>query len=289
MLHQGHLLIEGHEELILTKIQKSKDLDKSVVKAVEELKKLSTKQLRSEEWSEEQGLVLFRGKVYVPKDIKLQLEIIKLHRNTPVAGDLGQWKTLELITHNYWWPGITMQIKNYISECDHCQRMKSFPEKPAGKLKPNEATSQHWKNITTDFITGLPEAQVYNALFVTCCHHTKEAHIIPTSTTTSARGLATLFGDHVWKLHGLPETALSDRGPKFTAEFMKELNEILGIKTKLSTAYHPQTDGQTEQVNQEIEQYLRIFVSHRQNDWPEWITCAEFGYNNKIHTATHIL
>ena len=83
-----------------------------------------------------------------------------------------------------------MQIKNYISECDHCQRMKSFPEKPAGKLKPNEATSQHWKNITTDFITGLPEAQVYNALFVTCCHHTKEAHIIPTSTTTSARGLA---------------------------------------------------------------------------------------------------
>ena len=69
---------------------------------------------------------------------------------------------------------------------------------------------------------------------------------------------------------------------------MKELNEILGIKTKLSTAYHPQTDGQTEQVNQEIEQYLRMFVSHRQNDWPEWIACAEFAYNNKIHTATHI-
>jgi len=166
--------------------------------------------------------------------------------------------------------------------------MKSFPEKPAGKLKPNEATSQPWKDITTDFITGLPEAQGYDALFVTCCHHTKQAHIIPTSTTTSARGLATLFRDHVWKLHGLPETALSDRGPQFAAEFMKELNEILGIKTKLSTAYHPQTDGQTEWVNQEIEQYLRMFVSHRQNDWPEWIACAEFAYNNKIHTATHI-
>jgi len=166
--------------------------------------------------------------------------------------------------------------------------MKSFPEKPAGKLKPNEAITQPWKDITTDFITGLPEAQEYDALFVTCCCHTKQAHIIPTSTTTLARGLATLFRDHVWKLHGLPETALSDRGPQFAAEFMKELNEILGIKTKLSTAYHPQTDGQREWVNQEIEQYLRMFISHRQNDWPEWITCAEFTYNNKIHMEMHV-
>jgi len=136
--------------------------------------------------------------------------------------------------------------------------MKSFLEKPAGKLKPNEATMQPWKDITTDFITGLPEAQEYDTLFVTCCCHTKKAHIIPTSTITSARGLATLFRDHVWKLHGLPETALLDRGPQFMAEFMKELNKILGIKTKLSTAYHPQTNGQTEQVNQEIEQYSSV-------------------------------
>src|SRR6202023_2200998 len=122
----------------------------------------------------------------------------------------------------------------------------------------------------------------------TCCHHTKQAHVIPTTTTTLARGLATLFRDNVWKLHGIPETALSDRGPQFAAEFMRELNDILGIKTKLSTAYHPQTDRQTERVNQEIEQYLRMFISHRQNDWPEWIACAEFAYNNNVHTLTQI-
>jgi len=120
-LCQGHLLIEGHEESILAKIRKSKDLDESVVKAVEELKKLSIRQLQSEEWSEEQGLMLFRGKVYVPKDIKLRLEIIKLHHDTPIAGHPGQWKTLELVTQNYWWPGITMQVKNYVSGCDRCQ------------------------------------------------------------------------------------------------------------------------------------------------------------------------
>ena len=93
-----------------------------------------------------------------------------------------------------------------------------------------------WKDITMDFITGLPEAQGYDTLFITYCHHTKQAHIIPTTTETSTRGLATLFKDHVWKLHGLLETALSDRGPQFAAEFMKELNDILGIETKLSTA-----------------------------------------------------
>ena len=83
--------------------------------------------------------------------------------------------------------------------------------------------------------------------------------------------------------------ALSDRGPQFTAEFMCELNTILGIQTKLSTAYNPQTDGQTERLNQDVEQYLRLFISQRQNDWSEWIACAEFAYNNKVHSATKVL
>ena len=142
--------------------------------------------------------------------------------------------------------------------------------------------------ILLQILSWVSQKQGYDALFITCCRYTKQAHIIPTSTTTSARGLATLFRDHIWKLHGLPVTALSDRGPQFAAEFMKELNEILGIKTKLLMVYHPQTDGQMEQVNQKIEQYLRMFISHRQNNWPEWIICAKFAYNNKIHTATHI-
>ena len=103
------------------------------------------------------------------------------------------------------------------------------------------------------------------------------------------QGLATLFRDNVWKLHGLLETALLDQGPQFTAEFMCELNNIFGIQTKLSTTYHPQTDGQTERLNQDVEQYLQLFISQRQNDWPEWITCTEFTYNNKVHSMTKVL
>jgi len=112
------------------------------------------------------------------------------------------------------------------------------------------------------------------------------AHFIATTEKTSAEGLARLFRDHVWKLHGLPESIVSDRGVWFAAGMIKEVNNLLGIQTKLSTAYHLQTDGQTERINQELEQYLRVFIDHRQEQWPDWLGMAEFTYNNKIHAAT---
>ena len=117
---------------------------------------------------------------------------------------------------------------------------------------------------------------------------TKMAHFVPTTERTTAKGLARLLRDNVWQLHGLPESIISDRGPQFAAGLMKELNKLLGIKTKLSTAVHPQTDGQTERMNQELEQYLHMFINHRQEQWPEWLGTAEFAYNNKVHTGTKI-
>jgi len=114
-------------------------------------------------------------------------------------------------------------------------------------------------------------------------------HFVATTEGTSAEGLARLFRDNVWKLHGLLESVVLDRGPQFAAELTKELNRMLGIKTKLSIAFHPQTDGQTERMNQELEQYLWFFIEHRQKDWPEWLAMAEFAVNNKVHTATKVL
>jgi len=112
------------------------------------------------------------------------------------------------------------------------------------------------------------------------------AHFIVTTEKTSVEGLAKLFRNHVWKLHRLPESIISDRGVQFAAEMMKELNNLLEIQTKLSTAYYPQIDGQTERINQKLEQYLRVFIDHRQEQWPDWLGMAEFAYNNKIHAAT---
>src|SRR6202789_1197539 len=115
---------------------------------------------------------------------------------------------------------------------------------------------------------------------------TKRSHFVDTVTTLSAAGTARLYVQNVWKHHGLPKRAISDRGPQFVAEFMKELYRLLGVKLAATTAYHPQGDGQMERVNQELEQYLRLFINQRQDNWDELLPFAEFQYNNQIHSAT---
>jgi len=172
--------------------------------------------------------------------------------------------------------------------CDACQRYKNRNKVPAGKLMPNAIPKKPWSHISVDFITKLPLAQGYNAILVVCDHFSKMAHFIATTEKTSVEGLAKLFRDHVWKLHGLPESIISDRRVQFVAEMIKELNKLLEIQIKLLTAYHPQIDGQTERINQELEQYLRVFIDHRQEQWPDWLGMVEFAYNNKIHIATKI-
>jgi len=129
---------------------------------------------------------------------------------------------------------------------------------------PNSIPEKPWIHISADFITKLPIAQGYNSILVVVDRLTKMVHFIPTTEKTLAEGLARLFRDNVWKLHGLPKSIVLDRGPQFTAGIMQELNRMLGIESKLSTAFLPQTDGQTERVNQELEQYLRMFIDHRQ-------------------------
>ena len=132
---------------------------------------------------------------------------------------------LELIMRNYWWPGISKFVLQYVDGCDTCQRGKSYPEKPAGKLMPNPIPTGPWIDISVDFVTGLPEAQGYNTILVVCDRFTKQVHIIPTTKETSSLGLAHLYHDHIWKLHGLPNTVISHCGSQFAAAFMKELNK----------------------------------------------------------------
>jgi len=154
---------------------------------------------------------------------------------------------------------------------------------------PNSIPEKPWTYILADFIMKLPLAQGYDLILVVVDRLTKMVHFIPTIEKTSAEELARLFRDNVWKLHGLPESIISDRGPQFTVGLMWDLNEMLVIKSKLSTAFHPQTDRQTERVNQELEQYLRMFIDHRQEQWPEWLGTAEFTYNNETHSSTKTL
>jgi len=245
------------------RIKREQEGDEKVVKAVEELKKAEIKTLKNEEWKIEDGIVMKKGRIYMLEG-KLRREIIQLHYNTPVGGHRGRWKTTELVTRNYWWPGITKEVERYVDGCNACQRYKNQNEASAGKLMPNAILEKPWSHILADFITKLLLAQGYDAILVVCDCFSKMAHFIATTEKTSAEGLAKLFRDHVWKLHGLSESIISDRRVQFVVGMMKELNNLLGIQTKLSMAYHPQTDRQMERINQELEQYLRVFIDHRQ-------------------------
>ena len=170
--------------------------------------------------------------------------------------------------------------------CDQCQRMKNRVEILAGKLRPNEVLEKPWQHISVDFIMKLPVSRGHDSILVVCDRFSKMSHFVATTEKTTAKGLANLFRDNMWKLHGLLESMISDRGLQFVAGLTKKLNKMLGIETKLSTAYHLEIDRQMERTNQELEQYLRMYVNYRQNNWAEWLAMAEFAFNNKIHTAT---
>ena len=131
----AEVIIEGVD--LLDKVRKCKARDDEVIKAVEEMKRAGVKILRDKEWHQEDGLMLKERKVYVSKDKKLRAEVIRLHHNMPVGGHGGQWKTVELVTRNFWWPGVTREVKRYVEGCDACQRNKNRMQPPIGKLMPN--------------------------------------------------------------------------------------------------------------------------------------------------------
>ena len=177
-------------------------------------------------------------------------------------------------------------VAKFTRTCILCQRTKVFPTRKPGLLQPNEVPSRAWGNISVDLIVALPESEGYTSILVVVDRLTKLAHFIPTHDQLGAPGTARLYKDHVWKHHRLPTKIISDRGTQFASEFMIELNKMFRINTALSTAYHPETDGQTERTNLELEQFLRLFVNFKQNDWADLLAYAEFAYNNQIHSAT---
>jgi len=160
---------------------------------------------------------------------------------------------VELVTRNFWWSGVTKEVKQYVEECDTCQQNKNCTEQPVRKLIPNSIPKKPWAHISVDFITKLPLAQGYDSILVVVDRLTKIVYFIPTTEKTLAEELARLFKDNIWKLYGLSESIISDRRLQSMVEIIQELNRILGIESKLSIAFHPQTDRQTERVNQELE------------------------------------
>jgi len=177
-------------------------------------------------------------------------------------------------------------IGQYVSTCDLCLRTKPIRQAPVGKLHPLRIPDSRWDTLSVDFVVELPLSSGHDAVMTVVDSVSKQAHFIPTHTMVTVEGVARLFLHQVWKLHGLPTCVVSDCGPQFVARFTRELYRLLGIKLASSMAWHPQTNGQTEHVNQELDQYLRLFVNERQDDWYDLLPLAEFQHNNHVHSAT---
>lgn len=241
-----------------------------------------------EDWSKPKKFLLRKGKIYVPKHKELRKAVMHLFHDTLMGGHGGAKATLDLAGRQYYWPNMARDIEDYVAGCDICKRTKSRRHAPYGKLLPLPTPDRKWTHISFDFITGLPESEGQDTILVVVDRFSKGVHLIPCKEEgLDAEKTARLFLDNVWKLHGTPLQTVSDRGTQFNNQFMKRLNELLGIKGSLSTAYHPQSDGQTERLNQVVEHFLRCFIADTQEDWVKLLPMAEFCYNNHNSSTTN--
>jgi transposase InsO family protein len=231
------------------------------------------------------GVLTKNGLLLVPND-ESRRAILELRHDSLIAGHPGRARTLELVSRDYWWPQMTKYVNRYVDGCDTCQRTKPRLHKPAGLLNPLEVPEGEWTDIAYDFIVKLPPSRGFDSILTVVDRFTKRAHFIPCNESINAEGTADLFLQHVWKLHGTPLHTVSDRGTQFNNRFLHRLYERLGISPALSSAYHPQTDGQAERANQGVEQYLRLFSGFRQDDWVDLLPMAEFSWNNSVNTTT---
>src|SRR5258708_3955798 len=201
--------------------------------------------LQLDEWERDRDLVMYRGCMYVPRDPQLCHDIVHAHHDSMMTSHPGRWKTLELVSHNYWWPGISHYVASYMAGCDVCNRCKSFLTQKVGKLTPNQIPTRHWEVISVDTIRELPESKGYNTILVAVDRLSKCIHAVPTVTTVDSTGVAHLFLEHVWRHHRLLEAIISDRGSTFVSNFSRELAALLDTRLTPSTAYDLQTAGPT--------------------------------------------
>lgn len=239
--------------------------------------------------SQRHHTLFYKGRLWVPATPELHLELIKESHDPPACGHPGRDRTLEIVKRQFYWPGMKDEIARYIRNCHACQRSKAPRDQYNGLLQPLPIPEQRWQDISMDFVTGLPSSDNFNAICTLVDRLTKERHYAPCIATdkgTSAEATVDILLNYVFRTHGLPNSITSDRGPQFVSLVWTALCKRLQIKANLSTAFHPETDGQTERANQDIERQLRTYCSYMQDDWARLLPIAEFADNNAITNAT---
>src|SRR6202167_1221843 len=229
------------------------------------------------------------SQLVVVDDNSLRRGVISLYHDSITAGHPGISKTLWAIAQDYWWPGMKETVTNYVKGCATCQSRKNNPTNPKPPLFPitTNPLSNPFETIALDFITKLPLSDGYNTILTITDHDCSKASIfIPCNETIDAEKTALLYATYVLPHYGLPRRIISDRDPRFTATFTRELCRLLQIEQNISTAYHPQTDGQSERANQWVEQFIRIFGNYQQNNWAQLLPLAQYAHNSWPSSTT---
>ncbi|MBW0569176.1 hypothetical protein O181_108891 [Austropuccinia psidii MF-1] len=222
-------------------------------------------------------LLLFKDWVVVLNDPTIHLSILQKHHDFPLAGQTVQEKTPKFVKGDFHWSGMTQFIRDYVSSCQQCSRNKNIHHKKFGLLETLPIPNGPWIFLSIYFITQLPLSNSFDSILVIVDIFSKMALFIPTMSSITSLDLAHLFIKNIFSKHGLPSRIVSDRGPLLVSAFWTNLCQKRKISRDLSTVYHPETDGQTERVNQILEQYLWMYVSYHQDDWNTWLPLAEFA------------
>ena len=262
--------------------------DRKMKHLIERLKKNDGLQ-SSYRWNAKEGQLLLetegRWRLCIPAG-PLRLELLRLCHDNASAGHPGRDRTYSKLSRDFYWPRMGRYVAKYVKTCKVCQLAKGSKTLPF-PLQPLPVPSKPWESISVDFITCLPTSSGGNDTILTFVDRlTKQAHFVPTKGCINASGTADLYIENVFRLHGLSQSIVSDRDPRFTSDLYKAIFEKLGVHLSFSTSNHPQTDGQTERTHRTIEQILRTAVNHRQTNWEDLLPASEFAFNDMVQAST---
>lgn len=233
-----------------------------------------------------QGTLLYKQRLVLSPQSVLIPRMLQEFHSSPQGGHSGFLRTYKRIAANVYWPGIKGMIQEFVKSCDTCQRHKYLASSPGGLLQPLPIPEVIWDAISMDFVTGLPKSKGCEAILVVVDQLSKFSHFIPLKHPYTARVIAKVFAKEIIRLHGIPSSIVSDRDPIFMSHFWREIFKLQGTHLKFSSAYHPETDGQTEVVNRCLETYLKCFAADQPKTWVTWIPWVEYWFNTTFHSAT---
>lgn len=232
-----------------------------------------------------QGVLFYHGRLVIsPTSPSIPLLLEEFH-STPSGGHSGFLRTYRRLAENIYWIGMQKRVRDFVRACEVCQRQKYAATTPGGLLQPLPIPNAVWEDVSLDFITGLPKSKGFDAVLVVVDRLSKYGHFILLKHPYTAKSVAEVFIKEIVRLHGIPQSIISDRDPIFISHFWRELFKLQGTKLNMSSSYHPESDGQTEVLNRCLESYLRCFASEQPKSWSHWIPWAEFWYNTTYHNS----